>query len=362
MSMNDERTIGDKTLTVRSAQDACSEAPGRAGHGAAELLARPHQGGRGREGEASRMPGRSAETGDACARRVAAPPAAPSGRASSRPPARLGPRRPAPARLPPLSRRRPQTGVVLRTLTDEEREARARALIDARVREEEDRRAPGGGGQAPAPSARRANAANARPPKRASARRKSASRARRNPSASPRKRRDAACRRDSRRAPQPPPRARSRRAPAPPSGRGRRRTDRLTRRGRASRSGADAGAGLARRRPDRPRLDRRPPDDHRRPDGRGQPPRRRDEQSRPPDGHHRHRRRRRGAHALGRLLPPPHPAPEGRAGGAEGEDVARSHPARDDHHPGTRQPHVGARRRRDQAADEAGRRCSRSPT
>ncbi|MCW2314532.1 bacterial translation initiation factor 2 (bIF-2) [Rhodoblastus acidophilus] len=35
---------------------------------------------------------------------------------------------------------RPQTGVVLRTLTDDERDARARALNDARAREEEDRR------------------------------------------------------------------------------------------------------------------------------------------------------------------------------------------------------------------------------
>ncbi|WP_298355486.1 translation initiation factor IF-2, partial [Rhodoblastus sp.] len=35
---------------------------------------------------------------------------------------------------------RPQTGVVLRTLTDDERDARARALTEARVREEEDRR------------------------------------------------------------------------------------------------------------------------------------------------------------------------------------------------------------------------------
>ena len=35
---------------------------------------------------------------------------------------------------------RPQTGVVLRTLTDEERDARARALVGAKSREEEDRR------------------------------------------------------------------------------------------------------------------------------------------------------------------------------------------------------------------------------
>src|SRR5208282_5613824 len=34
----------------------------------------------------------------------------------------------------------PKTGVVLRTLTEEQRETRARALVDARAREEEDRR------------------------------------------------------------------------------------------------------------------------------------------------------------------------------------------------------------------------------
>ncbi|MCW2275545.1 translation initiation factor IF-2 [Rhodoblastus acidophilus] len=47
-------------------------------------------------------------------------------------PAARGPQKPAAPR--------PQTGVVLRTLTDDERDARARALTDARQREEEDRR------------------------------------------------------------------------------------------------------------------------------------------------------------------------------------------------------------------------------
>ncbi|UDL94789.1 translation initiation factor IF-2 [Lichenihabitans sp. PAMC28606] len=53
---------------------------------------------------------------------------------------------PAPARptagpqARPATPGRPQTGVVLRTLTEEEREARARALIGAKSREEEDRR------------------------------------------------------------------------------------------------------------------------------------------------------------------------------------------------------------------------------
>ncbi len=86
------------------------------------------------------------------------------------------------------------------------------------------------------------------------------------------------------------------------------------------------------------------------------------EEPRPPDRHHRHGRRGR-AHALGRRLPPPRPAPEGlRRPGAEGKDLPRGRPARDDHHPGARQPHVRARGGRDQDADEAGRRCTRSPT
>src|SRR6185437_9966120 len=59
-----------------------------------------------------------------------APAAAPAGAA------RLAPAAPAKPPAPPP----PKTGVVLPTLTDEQREARARALNDARVQEEEDRR------------------------------------------------------------------------------------------------------------------------------------------------------------------------------------------------------------------------------
>jgi translation initiation factor IF-2 len=53
-----------------------------------------------------------------------APASSPSGRPASR----------------PAAPSRPNTGVVLRTLTEEERDARARALVGAREREEEDRR------------------------------------------------------------------------------------------------------------------------------------------------------------------------------------------------------------------------------
>ena len=65
--------------------------------------------------------------------------AAPQGAAGRAAPAGA----PAPGRGAPPSRpasNRPQTGVVLRTLTEEEREARARALVGAKSREEEDRR------------------------------------------------------------------------------------------------------------------------------------------------------------------------------------------------------------------------------
>ncbi|MGO9744583.1 MAG: translation initiation factor IF-2 [Roseiarcus sp.] len=67
----------------------------------------------------------------------AAPSPSPKPGAPSAPAAPRGPSVGAPARpaSPP-----PKTGVILQTLTDDQREARARALADARVREEEDRR------------------------------------------------------------------------------------------------------------------------------------------------------------------------------------------------------------------------------
>ena len=66
-----------------------------------------------------------------------APPVAPSAAPPPKPPVSLAPGKGAPARpsAPP-----PKTGVVLPTLSAEQREARAKALLDARAREEEDRR------------------------------------------------------------------------------------------------------------------------------------------------------------------------------------------------------------------------------
>jgi len=71
-----------------------------------------------------------------------APPApaapAPAAPAAATPPAPPPPR--AEPRAPQPQAQKRGAGVVLRALTDEEREARARALVDARTREEEDRR------------------------------------------------------------------------------------------------------------------------------------------------------------------------------------------------------------------------------
>ncbi|MGD0562345.1 MAG: translation initiation factor IF-2 [Roseiarcus sp.] len=74
-------------------------------------------------------------------RRVLGPGEAPPREA---PPVALAPKAPVPAAAPrgpttaaPIVP--PKTGVVLRTLTEEQREARTRALVDARAREEEDR-------------------------------------------------------------------------------------------------------------------------------------------------------------------------------------------------------------------------------
>jgi translation initiation factor IF-2 len=84
-------------------------------------------------------------------RRILGPGEAPARDAAPAPAAApLAPKPAAPAAAAPIVAPRgpttaapiapPKTGVVLRTLTEEQREARARALVDARAREEEDRR------------------------------------------------------------------------------------------------------------------------------------------------------------------------------------------------------------------------------
>ncbi|MGY2931467.1 hypothetical protein ACVWZ6_001069 [Bradyrhizobium sp. GM6.1] len=65
---------------------------------------------------------------------------------------------------------------------------------------------------------------------------------------------------------------------------------------------------------------------------------------------------RRRPRALDRLVPPPHPAPEGPCRErAEGKAHPRGGHSGSDHHPGARQPHVGARGGNHPHADEAGR-------
>ncbi|RBP03254.1 translation initiation factor 2 (bIF-2) [Roseiarcus fermentans] len=66
------------------------------------------------------------------------PPAAPSAPPPPKPAATVAPTKGAPSR--PNAPPPPKTGVVLPTLSAEQREARARALLEARAREEEDRR------------------------------------------------------------------------------------------------------------------------------------------------------------------------------------------------------------------------------
>src|SRR5580704_575085 len=87
-------------------------------------------------------PGETAALGARPAPTPAAPAAAPAPAAPSpAKPMLAGAARPAPvAPTKPTAPPPPKTGVVLPTLTAEQREARARALIDARASEEDDRR------------------------------------------------------------------------------------------------------------------------------------------------------------------------------------------------------------------------------
>ena len=78
------------------------------------------------------------------------------------------------------------------------------------------------------------------------------------------------------------------------------------------------------------------------------------EAARPPDTGHRADRRR-SARALDRIVPPAHPAPERPSQRrAEGKADPRGDNSGSDHNSRARQPHVGARGRRDPPADEAG--------
>ncbi len=129
--MNDSNNTGDKTLSVHPTKTLTLKRPVEQGvvrqsfsHGRSKAVVvekvkrRAHG-----PGEAPKPTGPVSLTPKAPAQ---APGATPAGRATP------------PAAKPAAPR--PQTGVVLRTLTDDERDARAKALTDARVREEEDRK------------------------------------------------------------------------------------------------------------------------------------------------------------------------------------------------------------------------------
>jgi translation initiation factor IF-2 len=132
--MNDPNNSGDKTLTVQPTKTLSLKRPVEQG-----VVRQSFSHGRSKAVVVEKVKRRAHEPVKPAAA-PATPPAAPAK------PVAAAPAAPTPA--PPAAPRppvkpaapRPQTGVVLRTLTDDERDARARALSDARVREEEDRR------------------------------------------------------------------------------------------------------------------------------------------------------------------------------------------------------------------------------
>jgi translation initiation factor IF-2 len=126
--MSDTKNTGDKTLTVAPKTTL--------------TLKRPVEQGVVRQ---SFSHGRSkAVVVEKVKTRVVAPPAKTAAPATAKPAAAPAPSAPVaprgPTTAPPAPPPRAPTGVVLRTLTEEEREARARALVGARAREEEERR------------------------------------------------------------------------------------------------------------------------------------------------------------------------------------------------------------------------------
>ncbi|WP_374544508.1 translation initiation factor IF-2 [Rhodoblastus sp.] len=125
--MNDSNNSGDKTLTVQPTKTLSLKRPVEQG-----VVRQSFSHGRTKAVVVEKVKRRAHE--------------APKGPAPAAAPAAPAPAAPvqsaAPASRPPVkpTAPRPQTGVVLRTLTDDERDARARALNDARLREDEDRR------------------------------------------------------------------------------------------------------------------------------------------------------------------------------------------------------------------------------
>ena len=240
--------------------------------------------------------------------------------------------RPAPPPAPP----RNNSGVVLRTLTEDERCARASALADAKVRDVEERRI------AEEEAKRRASREGIEQAEReaAEARRKAEEERHRHDEEAKRKAELEAKKRFGE-------------AEAPAT---RRRSDQPARPAipvaRAPGIAADASDE-----DEGPRPIRRGPGGAMRPAVAPEADREAGaaETTRPSDAGHGAQCRRR-PRALDRLVPPPHPAPQGSpVQRAKGKADPRGHHPGSHQHPGTRQPHVGARRRRHPPADEAGR-------
>ena len=140
--MNDSNNSGDKTLTVPPTKTLSLKRPVEQG-----VVRQSFSHGRSKAVVVEKVKRRAHGPGEApkpvapvvVAPKSPAPAPAPKPAAAAPAPA---PQTPPPAARPPIKpvAPRPQTGVVLRTLTDDERDARARALNDARQREEEDRK------------------------------------------------------------------------------------------------------------------------------------------------------------------------------------------------------------------------------
>ena len=283
-------------------QDDAAAAHGN-GRRTPELQSRPQQAGRRRKGEtpldrrSARGEGRAGAGGSAQARRRTE-----SGRPCASP---------APAAEAPKP-----SGVVLRTLTDEERNARAHALADSRLREAEERKI------AEEEALRRKSREVVDKTERDAA--------------------DAAQARGRR-----PPQARRR-----SQAQGRRSRQETLRRGRSQ---AHRARGQAHARSRRGRSPPRAPRWCRPSGGCSAPgaPRRRRKAARPPHTGH-GATRRRSARTLRCIVPAPHPAPQGSdLERAEGKAGARGHDPRGDLDSGSCQPHDRARGGRHPPADEA---------
>ncbi len=251
------------------------------------------------------------------------------------PPSAAAPSGSAPVAAPPAQR----SGVVLRTLTGEEKEARDRALAGARVREAEERKR-----QEEELVRRKVQDERDRVEREAAAKRKAEDDARHQAEEQGRRKAEEAARKL---------RAEVRGARdasanvVTPANRADEALDRTAARATAKTPGGSAavGAGAIKREDQGPPAPTRTKDRCRQAaaaacsrwpmrwsDGRGRAP-------------------------FGRGLPPPHRAPEEAGAGlpdADREDEPRGRHSGSDHHPGTRQPHGRARRRHHQVPDEAG--------